>query len=110
MQTDFRDNTNFPIFQHQENGHIEEISVNNKKYHQPSSIANHLNNYFCNVASDLATSLPKSNCHFKSYLTQYKEKFSFTQVSEVEVFLLLENLDRKKSFGMDKVHPFLLSV
>ena len=58
--------------------HIEEISVNNKKYHQPSSIANHLNNYFCNVASDLATSLPKSNRHFKSYLTQYKEKFSFT--------------------------------
>ena len=24
--------------------------------------------------------------------------------------MLLENLDRKKSFGMDKVHPFLLSV
>ena len=31
------------------------------------------------------------------------------QVSEVEVFLLLENLYRKKSFGIDKVHPFLLS-
>ena len=26
------------------------------------------------------------------------------------MFLLLENLDRKKSFGIDKVHPFLLSV
>ena len=25
------------------------------------------------------------------------------------MFLLLENLDRKKSFGIDKVHPFLLS-
>ena len=24
--------------------------------------------------------------------------------------MLLENLDRKKSFGIDKVHPFLLSV
>ena len=69
-----------------------------------------MNSYFCNVASALATSLPKSNRHFKSYLTQYKEKFSFTQVSEVEVFLLLENLDRKKSFGIDKVHPFLLSI
>ena len=68
-----------------------------------------MNNYFCNVASDLATSLPKSN-HHKSYLTQYKKKFSFAQVSEVEVFLLLENLDKKKSFGIDKVHPFLLSV
>ena len=26
------------------------------------------------------------------------------------MFLLLENLDRKKYFGIDKVHPFLLSV
>lgn len=26
------------------------------------------------------------------------------------MFLLLENLDGKKSFGIDKVHPFLLSV
>ena len=104
------DNINYIINKKRPSSHIEEISVNNKKYHQPSSIANHLNNYFCNVASDLATSLPKSNRHFKSYLTQYKEKLSFTQVSEVEVFLLLENLDRKKSFGIDKVHPFLLSV
>ena len=90
------DNINYIINKKRPSSHIEKISVNNiKKYHQPSSIANHLNNYFCNVASDLATSLPKSNRHFKSYLTQYKEKFSFTQVSEVEVFLLLENLNRK---------------
>ena len=103
------DTINYIINKKRPSSHIEEISVNNK-YHQPSSIANHLNNYFCNVASDLATCLPKSNRHFKSYLTQCKEKLSFTQVSEVEVFLFLENLDRKKSFGIDKVHPFLLSV
>ena len=83
------DNINYIINKKRPSSHIEEISVNNKKYHQPFSIANHLNNYFCNVASDLAISLPKSNRHFKSYLTQYKEKLSFTQVSEVEVFLLL---------------------
>ena len=90
--------------------HFEEISVNNRKYHQPSSIASHLNNDFSKLASDLATSLPKSNHHFKAHLTQCKEKLSLTQVSGVKVFLLLENLDRKKSFGIDKVHSFLLSV
>ena len=26
------------------------------------------------------------------------------------MFLLLENLDRKKSFGVDKIHPYLLST
>ena len=29
---------------------------------------------------------------------------------EIEVFLILDNLDGKKSFGIDKLHPFLASV
>ena len=103
------DNINYIINKKRPNSHIERISANNKLYHQPSSIANALNNHFCNVASDLASALPKPNCHYRSYLTRYKNKFSFSKVSEVEVFLLLENLDKKKSFGIDKVHPFLLS-
>jgi len=28
---------------------------------------------------------------------------------EIEVFLILDNLDGKKSFGVDKLHPFLAS-
>ena len=78
--------------------------------HEPSPFANALNKYFYNVASDLATSLPKSTRHYKSHLTLYKNKFKFTLISEVEVFLLLENPDRKPSFAIDKVHPFLLSL
>ena len=35
--------------------------------------------------------------------------FRFTKLSEVEVFLLLESMDCKKSFGHDKIHPLLLS-
>ena len=51
------------------NPQIEGISVNKKQYHQPSSVANALNNHFCDVASDVATSLLKSNRCYKSYLT-----------------------------------------
>ena len=29
---------------------------------------------------------------------------------EIEVFVILDNLDGKKSFGVDKLHPFLASV
>ena len=29
---------------------------------------------------------------------------------EIEVFLILDDLDGKKSFGVDKLHPFLASV
>ena len=72
--------TNYIINKKRLNSHIDEISVNDKQYRQPSSIANALNNYFCNVASDLATSLPKSNRHNKSYLTKYRNKFKFTKL------------------------------
>ena len=89
------DNINYIINKIRPNSHVERISANNKLYHQPSSIANALNNHFCNVASDLASALPKPNRHYRSYLTRYINKFSLSKVSEVEVFLLLENLDKK---------------
>ena len=38
-----------------------------------------------------------------------KESFRFITVNEVEVLLLLESIDIKKSFDFDKVHPLLLA-
>ena len=37
-----------------------------------------------------------------------KCSFRFSKVSEVEVFLLLNGIDCKKSFGFDMIHPLLL--
>ena len=45
-----------------------------------------------------------------SYLQQKKSSLCLETVNEVEVFLLLENLDGKKSFGVDKLHPYLASI
>lgn len=39
------DNINYIINKKRPNCHIEEISVNDKQYRQPSSIANTLDNY-----------------------------------------------------------------
>ena len=39
-----------------------------------------------------------------------KSSFCLETVNEVEVFLLLENLDRKKLFGADELHPYLASI
>ena len=38
-----------------------------------------------------------------------KESFRSIRVNKVELFLILESIDIKKSFGLDKVHPLLLS-
>ena len=50
--------------------------------------------------------LQKAYCHFRSYLTRHKSRFSFSKISEVEVVLLLKNLDRKKiCYQLEFGHP-----
>ena len=90
--------------------HIEKLLMDNKQYEQPLSISNCLNNFFSNVPYILASQLPKSNKSPTSYLSQKQKQFRFSHVSEIEIFLLLENLDRNKSFGCGKIHPFLLQT
>ena len=53
---------------------------------------------------------PKSDKSATSYLSQKQKQFCFTQVSEIEVFLLLESLDTNKSFGIDTIRPQLLKT
>ena len=102
------DNINLIINKKKPSSSISEIKVDSKHYTQPTSIANNINNYFCNVPRDLAAKLPHKGNKFKSYLPRKTSKFKFSKVSELEVFLLLEGMDKTKSFGLDKIHPFLL--
>jgi len=90
--------------------HIEKLQLDNKQYVQPITIANCLNDFFCDVPSTLAAQLPKSDKSATSYLSQKQKLVRFAQVSEIEVFLLLESLDTKKSFGIDNIHPLLLKT
>ena len=79
------DSINFIINKKRPNSHIDKLKTNNKHYNQPTSIANALNNYFCDIPSKLASALPKSNHHFRSHLTHKNSKFYFGKISEVEV-------------------------
>ena len=103
------DNINLIINKKRPSSIIDNLQVNGKSFHQPASISNAINKYFCNVPTELASSLPKADRHFASFMKGKKCMFRFTKVSEVEVFLLLESIDCKKSFGYDKIHPLLLS-
>ena len=102
------DNINLIINKTKPSSSISEIKVDSKYYTQPTSIANNINNYICNVPRDLAAKLSHKGNKFKSYLPRKTSKFKFSKVSELEVFLLLEGMDKTKSFGLDKIHPFLL--
>ena len=102
------DNVNLTINKKKPSSSISEIKVDSKHYTQPTSIANNINNYFCNIPRDLAAKLPHKGNKFKSYPPRKTSKFRFSKVSELEVFLLLEGMDKTKSFGLDIMHPFLL--
>ena len=104
------DNINLLINKKRPSSHIDKLQVDNKHHEQPLTISNCLNDFYCNVPSTLAAQLPKSDKSATSYLSQKQKQFHFTQVSEIEVFLLLESLDTNKSFGIDKIHPLLLKT
>ena len=90
------DNINLIINKKRRSSIIDNLQVNGKTLHQPVSISNAINKYFCNVPTELASSLPKADRHFASFIKEKKCTFRFTKVSEVEVFLLLESIDCKK--------------
>ena len=105
------DNINLLVNKKRPSSHTEKLQLENKQYEQPFTISNCLNNFFCNVPSTLASQPPiKTDGSATSYLSQKQKKFRFSQVSEIDVFLLLESLDKKKSFEIDKVHPLLLKT
>ena len=103
------DNINVIRNKKRPSSNIEKLQVNDKNFEQPSSISNATNKYFCGVPAELASKLPKSNHCSSSYMHRKKESCGFIRVNEMEVFLLLESIDIKKSFGLDKVHPLSLS-
>ena len=103
------DNVNRIINKKRPSSNIDNLKVKDKNLQQPSSISNAINRYFCNVPTELASKLPKADRHFSAYMRRKKSTFRFAQVNEIEVYLLLESIDTKKSYGYDKVHPLLLS-
>ena len=103
------DNINVIRNKKRPSSNIEKLQVNDKNFEQPFSISNAINKYFCGVPANLAAKLPKSNHRSSSYMQRKKESFRFIRGNGVEVFLLLESIDIKKSFNLDKVHPLPLS-
>ena len=103
------DNINVIINEKRPSSNIEKLQIKDKNFEQPFSISNAINKYFCGVPAELASKLPKSNHCSSSNMHRKKESFCVIRVNIVEVLLLLESIDIKKSFGLDKVHPLLLS-
>ena len=89
---------------------IDKLCINHKQIQHPNTISNTLNSYFCNISSTLASKIPKPKRRFLSDLNDAQSRFRFHEVRELEVYLLLVGLDKKKTLGIDKIDPLLLSI
>ena len=79
------------------------LSINNEEIFNKQLIANHFNNYFINVGSNLAAKIPHSEKHFTS--VESKEKLENNELNEKEFKKAFESLKPNKSSGFDEINP-----
>lgn len=71
-------------------------------------IAEKFNDFFINIGPNLSSNIT-SNTHFTQYLKgNYLNSFFFRPVNEQAVMKELNNLNPRKSVGLDKMHPQLI--
>ena len=83
---------------------LKKLSINNEEIFNKQLIANHFNNYFINVGSNLAAKIPHSEKHFTSYLVESKEKLENNELNEKEFKKAFDSLKPNKSSGFDEIN------
>ena len=86
------DNINLIVNKRRPSSNIEKLQHDDKQYHQPFSISNVLNKYFRDIPFYLASKLPKSNCHFTSYLQKKNPVYVSKQSMRLKFFYFLKIL------------------
>ena len=79
----------------------------NTEQSNPELICEEMNQFFCNVGSDLASTIPDNGIDPTSYLNPVSHPHSFflTPVDEHEIFTKLSTIKTSKSPGPDMIHP-----
>ena len=74
----------------------------------PKEITHTFNTYLNTIGKNLANELPSTTETSESYVTPSNSTFQLKNVSEVDVFHLLNTLKISKACGHDKIPPKLL--
>ena len=88
-----------------------EFIVNNESITDTKDIANHFNNFFSNIGTNLSSSikLEDRNAAFTDYLHNPTDhRFTFSQINEREVLSIINKLKNKTSSGKDGISNKLL--
>ena len=88
-----------------------EFIVNNESITDTKDIANHFNNFFSNIGTNLSSSikLEDRNAAFTDYLHNPTDhRFTFSQINERKVLSIINKLKNKTSSGKDGISNKLL--
>ena len=89
---------------------IADIEIGDLKVSSASEMAEAFNCHFANIGHDLARDIPATDTVPESYLISTNATFSFKSCSSNEVRKLLEELETKKSTGLDNLPPRMLKI
>ena len=88
---------------------ITKLNLSNENVTEnPNEIAHTFNTYSNTIGENLANELPSTTETSESYVTPSNSTFQLKNVSEVDVFHLLNTLKISKACGHDKIPPKLL--
>ena len=87
-----------------------EFVINDQTVCDPDEIANKFNDYFLNIARNLADKIEPAPSH-DSYLNNpTQERFCFKQVNEKNIQQIINKLKNKSSFGHDYISNKILKL
>jgi exonuclease III len=87
---------------------VESLIINGNKIEDPEQIANSFNNYFTNIASDLANKTLKPSCSFEEYMpASCLNSMGLTLTSPEEIIKIGQNLKKTHSKGVDDIDPYI---
>ena len=93
---------------HKRLGNISKINLDNKKVvTEATEISDH---HFTNIGENLANNIGKSNVNPTQYLKSPNSVFSFNEIDIGKVRRLLNQINTKKSPGLDNILGNLLKI
>ena len=87
------------------NSHVKELKIDEVIINDPSEMSNAFNDYFAEIAPELANVIPtlSDKASYLDYVTDTKTRFYFSPITESQVLFVLNNLNLAKAAGLDRL-------
>ena len=89
---------------------IDKLIVNNKIITNKQEISDQMNKYYCNVGTNISTSIPNNHISYKKYMpTPLSSTIFMEPVTKQEILTIINKLNINKGPGPDGIHTKLIT-